>query len=84
MLGYDCTDVWDFTRAEMEGRHEAMLAIDALRKYVLGFESAKLRNLGMTLGTRDFRKIRGRYNLSGHDVRTQLALKTRSGFSTNS
>jgi hypothetical protein len=71
MLGYDCTDVWDLTRAEMDGRHQALLAIEALREYVPGFEGAKLRNFGMTLGTRDSRKIVGRYCLTGHDVRNQ-------------
>jgi hypothetical protein len=71
MLGYDCTDVWDLTRAEMDGRHQAMLAIQALSAHTPGFEKAKLRNFGMTLGTRDSRKIVGRYNLTGHDVRNQ-------------
>jgi len=71
MSGYDCTDVRDLTQAEMEGRHQAMLAIEALRKYVPGFEKAKLRNFGMTLGTRDSRKIIGRYNMTEHDVRNQ-------------
>jgi hypothetical protein len=71
MLGYDSTDVGDLTRAEMEGRYQAMLAIEALRRYAPGFEKASLRNFGMTLGTRDSRKIIGRYNLSEHDVRNQ-------------
>ena len=79
MLGYDCTDVWDLTRAEMEGRHQAMLAIGALQKYVPGFENAKLRNFGMTLGTRDSRKIVGRYNLTGHDVRNQARFEDTIG-----
>ena len=71
MPGHDCTDVWDLTRGEMEGRRQAMLAIEALRRYVPGFESAKLRSFGMTLGTRDSRKIIGRCNLTGADVRGQ-------------
>jgi ribulose 1,5-bisphosphate synthetase/thiazole synthase len=71
MLGYDCTDVWDLTRAEMEGRKQVMYALEALRVYTPGFEKAKLRNFGMTLGTRDSRKILGRYNLTGYDVRNQ-------------
>jgi hypothetical protein len=45
-----------------------MLAIEVLRRYVPGFEKASLRNFGMTLGTRDTRKIIGRYSLTGHDV----------------
>jgi hypothetical protein len=71
MFGYDCTDVWDLTRAEIEGRHQAMLAIEALRRYTPGFENAYLRTFGMTLGTRDSRKIIGRSSLTGHDVRNQ-------------
>jgi hypothetical protein len=71
LTGVDCTDVRDLTRAEIEGRRQAMLAIRAMRKYVPGFEKARLRNFGMTLGTRDSRKIVGRYNLTADDVRNQ-------------
>ena len=69
MPGYDCTDVRDLTRAEIDGRHQALLAIEALRRFAPGFEHARLRTFGMTLGTRDSRKIVGRYDLTGHDVR---------------
>jgi len=69
--GCDGTDVLDITRAEIEGRRQAMLAIDALRKYAPGFEKAKLRNFGMTLGVRETRRIAGRYQLTEHDVRNQ-------------
>jgi ribulose 1,5-bisphosphate synthetase/thiazole synthase len=71
MNGIDCTDVMDLTKAEMQGRQEAIYALMALKKVVPGFENAKLRNFGMTLGTRDSRKIIGRYNLTGSDVRNQ-------------
>jgi hypothetical protein len=71
MLGYDCTDVRDLTNGEIEGRRQAIMAIEALRRYAPGFEKARLRNFGMTLGTRDSRKIVGRYNLTGDDVRNQ-------------
>jgi FAD dependent oxidoreductase len=71
MLGYDCTDVKDLTRAEIEGRRQALLAIEALRRFAPGFGNARLRSFGMTLGTRDSRKIIGRYDLTGHDVREQ-------------
>ena len=79
MLGYDATDVRNLTRAEMDGRHQATLAIKALQKYVPGFENAKLRNFGMTLGIRDTRKIVGRYNLTGHDVRNQARFEDSIG-----
>ena len=55
-----CTDVLDLTKAEMEGRQQAMNALLALKNVVPGFEKAKLRNFGMTIGTRDSRKIIGR------------------------
>jgi len=71
MGGYDGTDVWDLTRAEIEGRRQAMLAIKALQRFAPGFEKAGLRNFGMTLGIRDTRKIIGRYNLTEQDVRQQ-------------
>jgi hypothetical protein len=67
----DVTDVRDLTKAEMDGREQTLHALQALRKCVPGFENAKLRNFGMTLGTRDSRKIVGRYNLTGDDVRGQ-------------
>ena len=71
MPGFDCTDVRDLTRAEIEGRRQALLAIEALRCYAPGFEQARLRTFGMSLGTRDSRKIIGRYGTTGHDVRDQ-------------
>lgn len=71
LQGYDSTDVMDLTAAEMQGRQEALYALTALKSVVPGFEKAKLRNFGMTLGVRDSRKIVGRYNLTGQDVRNQ-------------
>lgn len=72
MAGINCTDVNDLTKAEIEGRRKMQEALKALNDVVPGFENAKLRNLGMTLGVRDSRKIKGRHNLSEEDVRSQL------------
>ena len=58
---YSSIDVEDLTKAEMEGREQAMNALAALKGVVPGFENARLRNFGMTIGTRDSRKIVGRY-----------------------
>lgn len=71
MVNRDCTDVWDLTQSEIEGREAVLKAIAALNKYVPGFEKARLRNFGMTLGTRESRKIIGRYSLTEHDVMNQ-------------
>ena len=71
LLGYDGTDPDDLTRGEMEGRKQAMMAIEALKQYTPGCENAKLRNFGMTLGIRDTRKIDATYNMTEADVRDQ-------------
>ena len=61
----------DLTKAEIEGRKQALYAIKALKETTPGFENAKLRNYSMTLGTRDSRKIVGEYNLTEKDVTEQ-------------
>jgi len=71
LLGHDGTDPDDLTRGEMEGRRQAMLAIEAMRRFNPGCENAKLRNFGMTLGIRDTRKIDAAYNMTAEDVREQ-------------
>jgi hypothetical protein len=68
-LNYDGTDPDELTQGEIEGRKQAMLAIEALKRFMPGCEDAKLRNFGMTLGVRDTRKIDAMYNLSFDDVR---------------
>jgi hypothetical protein len=69
--GIDGTDPADLTRGEIEGRRQAIHAIEALRRFMPGCETAKLRNFGMTLGIRDTRKIDALYNLTAADVREQ-------------
>src|SRR5580765_6859084 len=71
MDSIDGTDPDDLTRGEIEGRRQAMYAIEALRRYTPGCERARLRNFGMTLGIRDTRKIDAVYNMTEHDVRDQ-------------
>ncbi|GGG06793.1 pyridine nucleotide-disulfide oxidoreductase [Paenibacillus aceti] len=67
----DCTDVVDLTQAEITGRRNALHCVEILRNKVPGFEKAKLRNFGMTLGTRESRKIEGHYYLTATDVMEQ-------------
>jgi len=70
-LNYDGTDPAELTAGEIEGRRQAMLAIEALKRFMPGCETAKLRNFGMTLGVRDTRKIDAAYNMTETDVRGQ-------------
>jgi hypothetical protein len=79
ITGCDPTDIWDLTRAEIEGRKWVMWAIDALKKHTPGFKKARLRNIGLSLGTRESRKIIGNYNISEHDVRNQARFEDSIG-----
>jgi ribulose 1,5-bisphosphate synthetase/thiazole synthase len=69
--GLDGTSADDLTRGEIDGRAQAIHAVEALRGYMPGCEDAKLRNFGMTLGVRDTRKIDALYNMTERDVREQ-------------
>merc|ERR1711894_272592 len=79
VMNVDATDVLDLTKAEMEGRSQAINALVAMKKVIPGFQNAKLRNFGMKIGTRDSRKIIGRYNLTSNDVRNQAKFKDSVG-----
>jgi len=77
--GIDGTDPDDLTRGEIEGRRQAMAAIEALRHATPGCANARLRNFGMTLGVRDTRKIDAVYNMTEHDVREQATFEDSIG-----
>ncbi|MFN0044901.1 MAG: FAD-dependent oxidoreductase [Sphingorhabdus sp.] len=70
-LYLDGTDPDALTHGEMEGRKQAMHAVNALKAFMPGCEDAKLRNFGMTLGIRDTRKIDAAYNMTAADVMEQ-------------
>ena len=71
LAGVDGTDPDDLTKNEIEGRKQAMLAVEAMRQFNPGCENARLRNFGMTIGIRDTRKIDAVYNMTAQDVREQ-------------
>ena len=71
LAGCDGTDPESMTRFEIDGRRQAMHAIEALRRYTPGCSNARLRNFGMTIGIRDTRKIDAQYNMTEHDVRNE-------------
>ncbi len=71
LAGCDGTDADSLTRFEIEGRRQAMLAIEALRRYTPGCAGARLRNFGMTIGIRDTRKIDAVYTMTEDDVRNE-------------
>ena len=75
----DGTDPADLTHFEIEGRKQAMLAIEALRRFAPGCEGVRLRNFGMTLGVRDTRKIDAIYNMTEDDVRHEARFEDSVG-----
>ena len=77
--GVDCTDVKDLTRAEIDGRKAILKEIDAMRKYIPGFKNARLRNFGMTMGTRESRQIEGLYKLTKEDVQNEARFEDSIG-----
>jgi hypothetical protein len=75
----DPTNVWDLTKAEIEGRKRVMWAIEALKKYTPGFKKARLRTIGSSLGTRESRKIVGGYEITENDIRNQARFEDSIG-----
>lgn len=71
LAGCDGTDPDSMTTFEIEGRRQAMHAIEALRAYTPGCTDARLRNFGMSIGIRDTRKIDAIYNMTEYDVRNE-------------
>jgi hypothetical protein len=59
----DGTDVLGLTEGEIESRADIMKTIPVLRKYLKGFENAKLRNFAMSIGIRETRRIKGEYQI---------------------
>ncbi|NHJ20934.1 MAG: FAD-dependent oxidoreductase [Candidatus Lokiarchaeota archaeon] len=79
MKNIDPTDVWDLTKAEIDGRKRVLWAIKALKKYTPGFKKARLRTIGSSLGTRESRKIIGEYEITENDIRNQARFEDSIG-----
>jgi hypothetical protein len=71
LQGIDCLNVEDLTKAEITSREYVLKVIRILNKYLPGFESARLRNLYSSLGTRESRLIHGKYRLTVHDIEAE-------------
>ncbi len=61
-------DVWDLTRAELEGRRQIKQLTSFFRKYVPGFERAFLAQTATNISVRETRRIIGEYKLTEDDV----------------
>ena len=67
-LGIDGSDALDLTRAEIEGHLQNYALVDALRKYVPGFEHCYLTQIYPFVGIRETRRFKGLAELTGEDV----------------
>ncbi|ADH91583.1 FAD dependent oxidoreductase [Ancylobacter novellus DSM 506] len=58
----------ELTEAEMEGRRQLRLYLEAFRRFVPGYENAYIADVGAEIGVRESRRIVGDYRLTLEDV----------------
>jgi hypothetical protein len=68
--GYDSTDPWSLSEAEIVGRKQVRELELFLRDYVPGFENATMIYSGPSIGVRSSRQIKGVYTLNQQDILT--------------
>ena len=66
--GVDGTNSSDLTKAEIEGRRQAIALMSFFRKYIPGFENAYLAQTAAQVGVRESRRIIGEYVFTAEDV----------------
>jgi len=71
--GVDITDARDLTRAEIAIRKEQIPGIlRFLKEYLPGFEDCNLIDTSPLIGTRESRRIKGLYTITGDDVLSNM------------
>jgi hypothetical protein len=68
VAGFDFTDPFDMTKAEIEGRTQAERFIRFLRSKVRGYHRSTVASIGTQLGIRETRRIIGEYILTEEDL----------------
>ena len=72
LQGFDATNPWDVTRAEIEGRRQCYQIYRFLKDEAIGFENSVLLSTPYHVGVRDSRRIKGAYTLTADDVINQV------------
>lgn len=72
LQGFDATNPWDVTRAEIEGRRQCYQIYRFLKDEAIGFENSVLLSTPYHVGVRDSRRIKGAYTLTADDVMNQV------------
>lgn len=65
LLNTDATDLFDLTRAELDGQLQAAALTKVLRENVPGFENAFISSIAPSLGVRETRRFKGLRELTG-------------------
>jgi hypothetical protein len=66
--GYDSTDSWSLSEAEIVGRKQVRELEVFLKSYVPGFENSIVIYSGPSIGVRSSRQIKGLYTLTHKDI----------------
>ena len=80
----DGTDIWDLTKAEINGRQQAVEAIGVLRDFgqEMGFADCRLRSFAFQIGVRETRRITCRATISRQDIMSQAVYRDSIGVFT--
>lgn len=70
IIGYDSTDPWSLSLAEIEGRKHVRELEQFLKKRIAGFEEAVVLFSGPTIGVRSSRQIKGLHTLTLEELVT--------------
>ncbi len=68
VIKYNPVNMWDCSRAEMEGRRQAVELFQFLKEHVEGFENARLCTTAARIGVRESRLLNGEYILTAEDL----------------
>lgn len=69
LIGIDGTSAEDLSLAETEGRRQVFQVSELMRRYIPGFEKARLLQIGSVIGIRETRRLQGRYILTAEDLK---------------
>jgi hypothetical protein len=64
----DPTNISDLSKAEIEGRKQALDYFSFMKEYLPGYEKAELMNFSTQIGVRETRRVIGEYTLTKEDV----------------
>jgi hypothetical protein len=81
IYGLDNLKPSDYSLAEIEGRKQANELFEMFKKYIQGFEHARLISVGPFVGVRSSRQIIGEYRLSDEDAATGAMFEDAIAFS---